>query len=117
MKPILHARTSARKWGGVPEDYYPIHDFIDESKAHFADVRHRALLHNTWGCWLVERVFGHVATNSEGRTYSPRDVAEQHILEDLGRIPSVGDFLGNMALQQWMGGRVAKRSRTFRLED
>lgn len=110
MKPFLHAKSSARKFGGKPEDYLPIHDFIDSSKAHIADHRHRTIFHHSFGCFIVEKVFGTVAKNSEDKEYSPRDVAEQHIVEDLGRIPSVQDYLVHMELQQWMGGPVAKRT-------
>lgn len=49
MKPFRHARNSAKLWGGKPEDYQDIHDFLDQSKATYADVRHRALLHHTLG--------------------------------------------------------------------
>lgn len=104
MKPHLHARTSVRKYGGKPEDYYPIHTFIDGSKAAVADMRHRAALHNAFGCFIVEAVFGVTAVNSEGKTYSPRDVAEDHIIEDLGFIPSLEHWLKNMSIEQWMGG-------------
>lgn len=112
MKPHLHARTSARKYGGKPEDYYAIHTFIDGSKAAVADVRHRAALHNAFGCFVVEAVFGVTATNSEGKVYSPRDVAEDHVIEDLGFIPTLEHWLGNMALQPWMSG--ARRSEHMR---
>ena len=31
MKPLVHARSSARKFGGIPEDYLPIHlSFLHE---------------------------------------------------------------------------------------
>lgn len=104
MKPYLHAKSSAQRFGGKPEEYLPIHEFMDSSKAHFADHRHRALFHSSFGCFIVEKVFGVIATNSEGKEYSPRDVAEQHIFEDLGKIPSVGDYLNCMTLEPWMGG-------------
>ncbi len=103
-KPYKHANSSARKYGGVPADYLPIHDFIDSSKATMADHRHRALLHSAFGCYVVERIFGAVARNSEGKEYSPRDVAEDHILQDLGWIPSVQDYLHDLPMKQWMGG-------------
>lgn len=109
MKPFRHARNSARHFGGVPEDYMPIHDFLDQSKMTIADMRHRALFHNTLGPYLVEQVFGKVVKNSAGRSYSPRDVAEQHIFEDLGTIPPVSAYLNNMAIQGWMGGPRRKR--------
>jgi hypothetical protein len=38
-----HAVSSARKWGGTPEDYLQIHNWIDGSKVILADFRHRAL--------------------------------------------------------------------------
>lgn len=49
MKPYLHAKNSVKSFGGKLEDYLPIHDFLDESKAHFPDMRHRAMLHNSFG--------------------------------------------------------------------
>ena len=33
-----------------------------------------------------------------------RDVAEQHVLEDLGWIPSLSDWLREMPPQPWMAG-------------
>lgn len=103
-KPMLHARSSARKFGGVPEDYIDIHEKMDSSKASFADHRHRAIFHSSLGCYLIQDIFGIERINSDGKPYSPRDVAEQHIIEDLGRIPPVSDYLNNMTLQPWMGG-------------
>jgi len=31
-KPWIHAKNSARKFGGVPEDYLPIHNLMDSSQ-------------------------------------------------------------------------------------
>lgn len=115
-KPYIHAASSARKFGGKPDEYMAIHQFLDSSKSHVADVRHRALLHNSFGCFIVEQMFGIVATNSDGKVYSPRDVAEQHILEDLGRIPSVQDYLQHMTLEPWMGG-MTKKVRVIEIKD
>lgn len=107
-----HAQASARKWGGVTEDYLPIHELIDGSKQSFGDVRHRALLHNTWGVWLVQRVFGPAIViakkDGSGKLVPTREIAEQHILEDLGFIPSPGDWLEHMNMVTWMGGRQHK---------
>lgn len=108
MNSYLHARASARKWGGKPEDYLEIHEWIDGSKKAFGDVRHRALLHNTFGVWLVQEVFGPVLVieRESGKTIEVpvREIAEQHIIEDLGRIPSPGDWLENMEIKVWMSG-------------
>lgn len=133
MKPYEHAQTSVRRWGGKPEDYLPIHDFIDESKAHFPDMRHRALLHNSWGIYLCERIFGHninIATcqcaagsyetrqicDHPVRKVSVRDIAEQHIIEDMGRIPTLQDYFQGMPFYEWLGGPKRKRE-TFNLRD
>ncbi|ASR77382.1 hypothetical protein FDI36_gp139 [Streptomyces phage NootNoot] len=102
----------------MPEDYIAIHEWIDASKAHFGDARHRALRHHTEGCWEAERVFGLTITVKKERTgvevrVPVREIAEQHIFEDLGWIPSLGDWLKNMELKEWMGGKVKKTvSRT-----
>jgi hypothetical protein len=37
-------------------------------------------------------------------TYSPRDVAEDHIIQDLGFIPTPEQYLKNMTAQPWMSG-------------
>jgi len=104
MKPYLHAKSSVKEWGGVPEDYMEIHDFIDSTKAHHADMRHRAMLHNSWGIYLCERIFGINITNTDGKLISVRDIAERHILEDLGRIPAITDYLQGMPFYHWLGG-------------
>lgn len=108
MKPYIHAKSSAHKFGGTPEIYLPIHQFMDSSKAHIADHRHRAIFHSSFGCFIVEQLFGVTMKNSDGTLFSPRDIAEQHILEDLGKIPTVADYLNNMSLEPWMGGPFRK---------
>lgn len=104
MKPYLHGIVSVKKFGGKPEDYQEIHDFLDSTKSHFPDMRHRAMLHNSWGIYLCERLFGLNITNSEGKTVSVRDIAEQHIIDDMGRIPTLQDYLSGMPFYSWLGG-------------
>ena len=104
MKPHIHAKNSANKYGGKPEDYQAIHDQIDVSKSAHASVKHRVVFHSAFGIYIVERIFGALITNSDGARVSVRDVAEDHVLEDLGTIPSLDDWLDNMTLQAWMGG-------------
>lgn len=116
MKPYLHATISAKRYGGKPEDYLEIHDFFDITKAHVPDMRHRAILHNSFGIFLLEKVFGTTMTNSDGRKVQVRDLGEQHVLEDLGTIPTLQDYLKHMSLEPWMGGPV-KRKRYISLVD
>jgi hypothetical protein len=115
MKPYLHAQVSVKKWGGVPGDYLPIHDFFDHSKAHFPDMRHRALLHSSFGIYIIERVFGTSITNSEGRLVQVRDIGEQHVIDDMGRIPTVQDYLLGMPFYNWLGG-PKRTKRTINLD-
>jgi len=112
VKPYIHGRNSARKHGGKPSDYQDIHDFIDSTKVAIPDVRHRAVLHNAFGCFLVERVFGTTRVNSDGREYSPRDIAEEHIIEDLGFIPTLEKCLDKLPLATWFGGAKRKKVHT-----
>ena len=98
-----HAVSSARKFGGVPERYQAVHDWLDASKLILADFRHRALRHHAEGCFAAEAVFGTTIINSDGRHIPVRLIAEQHILEDLGRIPSFADWVRCIRPEPWMG--------------
>ncbi len=104
-KPYVHSVSSARRFGGVPEDYLDIHNLMDSSKSAIADNRHRILTHTSWFLsTILEKVFGVVITNSDGRKVSVRDIGEQHILEDYGGrfIPTPQDFIENMNFDEWM---------------
>mgnify|MGYP000464509020 CR=1 FL=1 len=77
-----HALSSVRKWGGVPEDYLPLHQWFDQSKAILADPRHRALRHHAEGIFMLEALFGATLVNADGRTVPVRLIGEQHVRED-----------------------------------
>jgi hypothetical protein len=103
--PMIHARSSARHFGGKPADYLDIHELIDSSGKAFPNVKHRALTHNSWFIkTMIPIAFGEVRTNSAGTEYSTIEVAQQHVLEDYDRrfIPSVDDFLSLLAFADWM---------------
>lgn len=101
--PINHAQSSARLFGGKPEDYEEIHDWFDATKETFADYRHRALRHHSQGIFEAERVFGKTITNSSGTKVPVRYIGEQHVKEDCGgRIPTVADWLRNIKPEMWM---------------
>ena len=110
MKPYLHGKISVKKWGGREEDYQRIHDWLDQTKSHFPDMRHRAILHSSFGIYLCEQVFGTNITNSDNKIVSVRDIAEQHVIDDMGRIPTVQDYLQGMPMYNWLGG--PKRTKT-----
>ena len=97
-----HALSSVNKFGGKIEDYIKIHLWFDESKAHFADLRHRALRHHSFGIWQSEQVFGLTITNSDSKVIPVRFIGEQHVTEDLGFIPCVSDWLKHIQTEAWM---------------
>ena len=113
-KPWIHAVSSARKFGGQPEDYMAIHNHMDSTKSAFADNRHRAITHNAWYIGPdgpLELIFGVTLENSDGKKIPVRSVAEQHVLEDFGGcIPTLQDFLGAIEAEPWMNGYGAPPS-------
>ena len=107
MKPLIHAKNSVKRYGGVVEDYLPIHNWLDSTKASTADFYHRAILHNTFGIFLAEQLFGVYIENVDGKKISVRDIAEDHVKEDCsGKIPTIDDWLSELAPSKaWMVGR------------
>ena len=101
--PWIHAKSSARRFGGKPEDYIHIHDWFDGTKELEPTFRHRALRHHTHGIFEAERLFGHVIINSDDREVPVRVIAEQHVREDFsGFIPTPHDWLKNIPQEKWM---------------
>ena len=103
--PVEHAQNSTRKFGGTLEDYLAMHRWFDESKAFFPDFRHPALRHHPEGIFLAERISGVTVRNSDGAEVAVRYLGEQHVKEDLGRIPTVQGWLTRIRPESWMYGR------------
>ena len=114
--PVRHAESSARKFGGHPEDYLPIHNWFDESKAFFPDFRHRALRHHAEGIFLAEKLFGVAIVNSDGKRIPVRYLGEQHVREDLGHIPTAQDWLLQIRPQRWMYGQALEKEESTKEE-
>ena len=113
-KPWDHALESARKFGGKPEDYFDIHQLMDSSKSAHATMKHRCIFHSSFGIYIVEKIFGINITNSKGKLVSVREIAELHVLSDLGQIPSLDMWLKEMPLQSWMS-QPTKVTTVYRL--
>lgn len=111
MKPLHHAKSSVRKYGGCVDDYIEIHSLIDYPKSTLADARHRVIFHNTLGPWIAEKVFGTYITNSNGREVSVRQIAEDHIVEDVGMIPTLERCLRNLPIDPMMDRVASMRQR------
>lgn len=112
MHPYHHALSSAKKHGGKPDDYEFIHAWFDATKAFMGDARHRALRHHAAGIFWCEQEFGSVIRNSDGKDIPTRLIAEQHVTEDMGFIPTVEWWLSRMTLTYDMN-RVPTRSRSL----
>jgi hypothetical protein len=129
-----HALSSARRYGGDPEDYLALHHFLDSSKVAWGDQRHRAVLHHSFGIYVAEQLFGAqeevrllrralarvpqwlqrllrlpipattpvTLTLRSGKQVPIRLVAEQHVKEDCGFVPSVEAYLRTMPAEPWM---------------
>lgn len=76
-----------------------------------SDFRHRALRHHAQGVAECERVFGVTIKNSDERVVPVRLIAEQHIVEDLGRVPTMDEWFRCIRPQPWMN-----RARRLSLE-
>ena len=97
-----HALSSVRRWGGRPEDYLPLHQWFDQSKAIIADPRHRALRHHAEGIFQLEALYGATIENSDGRIVPVRMIGELHVQDDLGFVPSFADWARLIAPRPWM---------------
>ena len=107
-----HAKSSARRFGGTWQDYMPLHEWMDHTKAHIGDNRHRLLLHNTWGIFLLETVFGRLWYRaSDGVSIPTRPILEQHVLEDLGFIPSLKECFASVPVEPWTFNRARPLSQ------
>ena len=111
MKASNHCLSSVKYFGGRVGDYHCIHAWFDESKDHYGDIRHRALRHHTQGIKECEMKFGIVINNSDGKDIPTRSIAEQHIREDLGFIPTIQDWFKEIRPRAWMAStrRVTKK--------
>ena len=88
-----HSLLSKKKFNGTAEDYLQVHKFMDISKLFYFDIKHRVLLHNTYGIDLCTQKFGETLTNSDGQTILIRDIAAEHCKEDLmGVVPTLNNW-------------------------
>ncbi len=107
----LHAKSSALRFGGEPEDYIALHLWFDEPKGHIGNWSQRALRHHTLGITEAIERFSPWLTLSTGKRVSTRLVAEQHLMEDLGWLPTVQDWLQHLDVQPWMASAARKLSK------
>jgi hypothetical protein len=103
MTPYMHAKSSASKFGGDPEDYIEIHEWFDCTKQYTGDFTHRAMRHHAAGIqWCIEK-FGH-SIRVQCKDIPIKLIAEQHVMEDCGFIPTIQDWMQPIkdAPKDWM---------------
>ena len=101
--PYYHALSSVKKFGGVPSDYQHIHDWFDQTKGYMPDCRHRSILLSSFGIFLLEQVFGATITRaSDGVQVPTRTIGEYHVIEDMGFVPTMEQWLTKMPIEPWM---------------
>jgi hypothetical protein len=94
MKPYQHAQISAFRYGGAWQDWIGFHSWIDQTKALFAGMQHRMILHSNFGAHLAIRVLGEAIATADGMVSArTSDLFADHQLEDLGRIVPLSEWL------------------------
>ena len=93
MHPYHHALSSARRYGGAAEDYLPLHNWFDATKANMSFFTHHALRHHYEGVREAVHVFGGHIANTEGTSVAVETISLQHFVEDMSIIPSAADWL------------------------
>ena len=92
--PIVHAKSSAKQFGGKWEEYVHLHEWLDETKAWYGHSLHRMFRHHSEGIFQMEKIFGPSFTNSDNKVVYTRYVGEQHVREDCNNyIPSAKEWV------------------------
>ena len=92
--PLLHAKSSVKKFGGKVEDYIHLHNWMDETKAWVGHSYHRMFRHHSEGIFEMEKIFGQSFINSDDKVVYTRYVGEQHVKEDcFDYIPSAREWI------------------------
>jgi len=107
--PLIHSKSSVKRWGGKVEDYLPIHELNDSPKMTMNNNSARLMTHNTWFAYhIIPKIFGYNITNSDGKSVDCVDIAMLHIAEDFRMkfVPTPQDYLKHLEVQPWMNNGV-----------
>jgi hypothetical protein len=107
FEPEQHCMTSVANFGGKPDDYLTVHEFLDEVVARYPNLPGAwVITHSTFGLALVEAVVGPYITRADGKIVPTRTIAEKHILSEYRHINTVHAFLSHMPVVPWMGNQA-----------
>ena len=104
------ALASARRFGTTAPVVLPLHSWFLETANWFADDRHVAMRHHSFGIFEAEARFG-IVLAAEPHPLPTRLVAEWHVRTILGRVPAAADFLRRIKGQPWMAAAQNARRR------
>jgi hypothetical protein len=76
-----------------------LHSWFDRTKSAQNHFTHRALRHHVEGISVAEGLFGNVQVATGA---SVRELGEQHMDEDVRRIPTAADWLNEMEAPEWL---------------
>jgi hypothetical protein len=93
MRPFHHARASANRSNRDWREDLAIHEFIDSTKAAWADLRHRMILHSV-------DLGGELAARAFPERTDAREIVKNHVLEDTGQAKTLSDWLNQCSLER-----------------
>lgn len=96
------AEASARRFGGEPDRYRPLHDWFVATKRWCPGMTHLLFRHHSFGIFEAEARFGPALEVGPDRLIPTRVVAERHVQTVLGRIPAAVDVLRRIKGARWM---------------
>lgn len=99
--PWIHAENSVKRYGGHANDYIAIHHWFDATKSWHPDWRHRCMRHHAEGIFECVSLFGDTIINTNGDRVSVYQIAQDHVIEDLGFIPSLSDWFEHFNDEGW----------------
>lgn len=102
-----HSLSSVNAFGGHPEDYHRLHQWMDRSRGGSDRLLHRMLAHHSQGIQDAVALFGDTITNAQGRQVPTALLARQHVVEDLGFVPTLEHYLELLHCPRW-ASRPAK---------
>lgn len=95
------AVLSARRYGGSADAYLPLHRWFMATRTWVEGDRHLMFRHHAFGSFEAEARFGPVIAWPGGGVPT-RVVAERHIQDMIGRVPTAHDWLRCVKGQRWM---------------
>lgn len=93
------AIASARRFGGTPGDYQPLHAWFLDTRGWTIGPEHLLFRHHAFGIFAAEQRFGTVIGPGSIPT---RVIGEHHVRAVLGRIPAPSDWLRRIKGERWM---------------